>query len=155
MFIYTDVFVCAHVVCLIYSTVCMYIHVLLTHTSMYIQLLKYLLYFADSYPYTIRADIYIRHKTAIHRCPASILYSALQHRHQALSSHIGVDSCGMCAQRSKPNIHIGIGVYNNTCYTDIADIQQPTYATMASSIYNNIHIYLYTQIQSYTRSHTV
>ena len=52
---------------------------------------------ADSHLYPIWANIYIRHKAAIHRCPASIPYSALQHRHQALSSHIGVDSWGMCA----------------------------------------------------------
>ena len=50
-----------------------------------------------------------------------------------------------CVHRDPNQIFILVyAVYNNTCYTDIVDIQQPTYATIASSIYNNIHVYLYT-----------
>ena len=98
--IHTDVFVCAYVAWLMCSTVCMYIHVLLTYASIYMWLVEYWLSFAMeclliSIHHT-NSHIYIQHKAAIHRCWASVLYSALQHRHQALSSQTGVDSYWMC-----------------------------------------------------------
>ena len=148
---------CAHVVWLTYSTVCMYIHVLLTYTCIYIQLLKYLLYFATNcrlisippyeptYIYNIEL-LYIGAQHPYHTQLCSI-DTRRYHRTSVLTA-VG------CVRRDPDQIFILVyAVYNNTCYTDIVDVQQPTYATIASSIYNNIHIYLYTQIQSYTRSH--
>ena len=110
---------------------------------------------ADSYLYPIRANIYIQH--------IELLYIGAQHPYYTQLCSIdtrryhrtSVLTAVGCVRRDRNQIFILVyAVYNNTCYTDIVDIQQPTYATIASSIYNNIHIYLYTQIQSYTRSHT-
>ena len=101
IYLYIQMYLCVHMLSDSYTQQYVCTFMLCWHTHLHIYNFSSICYTlpltAYSYPYTIRANIYIQHKAAIHRCPASILSLALQHSQQAWPSQIGVDSCGMCA----------------------------------------------------------